>query len=98
MPNTDGSLSDDELAKIVKTLQGFWAINGGKKPCTKCGDERFFIHPALLGNRSDTVNVNDAHTRQPTVMIYCQQCGFADHYVARLLGVTVLMPQVGNDG
>ena len=92
MPFPDGRLTDDEFTLVKTKLVEMWALNGGKKPCGKCGHGPYFFHPALIGNRSDTVTPTERHTRQPTVMIYCQRCGYAEHYVARLLGVDALVP------
>lgn len=40
VPQVDDSLLDEELTEIMKRLEVFWALGGGKKPCPKCGDEK----------------------------------------------------------
>jgi ribosomal protein L37E len=90
MPLPDGTLTDDEFARAVFKLHELWTANGGREPCRSCGEPSFFIHPALIGNRSDTLSPAEAHTRQPTVMVYCKRCGLADHHVAAVLGIEAL--------
>jgi hypothetical protein len=95
MPHTDGTLTDDEFGLVTSRLFECWKpIHNGPPPCPSCGSKEFFIHPALLGNRSDTLSPLDSHTRLPTVGKYCKKCGHLTEYVARVLGVEVLT--VGN--
>ena len=87
MPLPNGTLTEDEFEKVAQQLLKHWG--GQRKPCRSCGSDRYFIHPELFGNRSDTVTIGSPHTRLPTVGVYCAQCGLLDHYVARVLGVEV---------
>lgn len=96
MPLKDGTLTDEEFGMVAGKLVKFWSANpDGRPPCPSCGSREFFIHPALLGNRSDTVSISAQHTRMPTVAVYCKKCGHVTHHVARLLGIDVL--QVGEN-
>lgn len=88
MPNIDGALTDAEFQTIALKLHELWG--GRRKPCASCGHEKYYIHPSLLGNRSDTLSPLGAHTRLPTVGVYCQKCGSLEQYVARILGIDVL--------
>jgi ribosomal protein L37E len=94
MPLPDGTMTEDEFRLVATKLLTFWGANGGRKPCRSCGDDAFLIHPALLANASDTVSFGGPHTRMPTVMVYCRQCGYAEHYVARVLGIEALKVNV----
>jgi hypothetical protein len=91
MPQKDGTLTDEEFALVQKKIADFYGAKGGRG-CRVCGNDEYFIHPSLIGNRSDTVGVLEPHTRQPTVMIYCQTCGLVEHFVAWVLGVETLKP------
>lgn len=93
MPLPDGNLTEEEFNLVSLRLHQLWQGNGGKKPCPQCGNHHYYIHPALLGNRSDTLSPMQAHTRMPTVLVYCRECGYADHYIARQLGIEVLLPE-----
>ena len=91
MPLPNGNLTDDEFVRVREKLTLMWAKVGGRPPCRSCGEEGYFIHPALISNRSDTYAIlSPHHTRQPTVMLYCKQCGLVEEYVGRLLGVEPL--------
>jgi len=91
MPHPDGTLTDDEFTAVAKKLTDLWANNpNGPPKCPTCGAYEFFIHPSLLGNRSDTVSIMSSHTRLPTVAKYCKKCGHLTEYVAKNLGITVL--------
>jgi predicted nucleic-acid-binding Zn-ribbon protein len=101
MPEIDGTLKDEEFSKVVLKLREFWSKDdmGSRPPCRTCGSDHFFIHPALLGNRSDTVSMMSAHTRFPCVAVYCGNCGLVDMYSARILGIEVLqVSQPGDAG
>ena len=89
MPLPDGTLTDDEFRQVVFKLNEIFKESGGPPVCPTCGTLDFFIHPAILGNRSDTVSVMARHTRLPTVGKYCKKCGHLTEYVASYLGVTV---------
>ena len=91
MPKADGTLTKSEFATVAGKLTGFWG--GLKPPCRVCGSTQFYIHPELIGNRSDTASAMAPHTRLPTVAVYCGNCGLVDHHAARVLGIKVL--QVG---
>lgn len=91
MPKADGTLTSEEFGTAATKLLEVWG--GMRSPCRVCGSSQFFIHPALLANRSDTVSTMAPHTRFPTVAVYCGNCGLVDHYSARALGINVL--QVG---
>lgn len=88
MPSTTGELTDDEFKHIVGALHALWG--GAKKPCPACGHTHYFIHPALLANRSDTLSPLSEHTRLPTVAVYCKKCGYLEQYLAKYLGIEVL--------
>jgi predicted nucleic-acid-binding Zn-ribbon protein len=93
MPLPDGTLTDEEFRLVVQKLLNFWEKggHGREKPkCPSCGERDFFIHPALFGNRSDTLSPIERHTRLPTVAVYCKECGHLTEYVARVLGIEVL--------
>ena len=90
MPMPDGGLTVEEIERAHVRLVTLWAENNGRPPCRSCGSDLYWIHPALIANRSDTVDAQAPHTRQPTLMVYCQRCGLADHYVAWVLGMETL--------
>lgn len=96
MPHPDGTLTDSEFNAVLSKLYNSWIpLHGGPPPCPTCGSRDFFIHPALLGNRSDTLSPLESHTRIPTVGKYCKNCGHLTEYVARVLGVTVRSVEEG---
>lgn len=91
MPLADGTLTNEEFGLVSVKLYSFWnKTHNGPPPCTTCGSKEFFIHPALLGNRSDTLSPLSNHTRLPTVAKYCKNCGHLTEYAARMLGINVL--------
>ena len=90
MPKADGTLTETEYLATVDRLRELWDANGGHKPCPSCGNRSFYYHPSLLGNPSDTVRPDRAHTRVPTFLVYCQKCGYAESYVASRLGIKTL--------
>jgi|GEM_PF-6940703 len=89
MPLPDGTLTEEEFRTVVLKLTEIFKASNGSPKCPTCGSLEFFIHPAILGNRSDTVSVMANHTRLPTVAKYCKNCGHLTEYVASYLGVTV---------
>lgn len=90
MPLADGTLTDDEFTNATVKLFKLWEKNGGVPACPSCGSKGFFIHPSLLGNRSDTLSPLAPHTRFPTLVKYCKECGHVTEYAARILGIDVL--------
>ncbi|EPL1361224.1 hypothetical protein [Pseudomonas aeruginosa] len=91
MPHPDGTLKDEEFIAVSRRLYQIWEeAHGGPPICPSCGKQDFFIHPALLGNRSDTLSPLSQHTRLPTIAKYCKNCGHMTEYVARMLGIEVL--------
>lgn len=92
MPFSDGTLTELEFSSARDRLTLLWSRVGGRQPCRSCGSPHYYIHPALLGNRSDTLSPYEAHTRFPTVAVYCADCGLTEHYAARILGIQVLLP------
>lgn len=92
MPLRDGSLTEEELGRAFSVLEKHWKKGGhpGGPQCPSCGQNGYFLHPALFGNRSDTLIATESHTRLPTVGVYCKHCGHLTHYVARVLGIEVL--------
>lgn len=91
MPTPDGTLTASEFEQVAARLNELWLKNGGKKACPQCGHAHYYIYPALIGNRSDTTMPLQAHTRMPAVLVYCKLCGYSDQYVARVLGIQVLI-------
>ncbi len=89
MPFPDGTMTDEEFAHVQNKLMQHWEGGGGRKPCRTCGSDKIYLHPSLLQNSSDKQTFNGPFTRLPTVMTYCQNCGLADHYVARQFGINV---------
>jgi len=94
MPLPDGTLTDMEFEHVQNRLLELWGAHEGKPPCRSCGHQSYYIHPSLIGNRSDTLGVQEPHTRLPTIGVYCGQCGLLDQYSARMLGIQVLLPPI----
>jgi hypothetical protein len=96
MPLPDGSLTPEEFDLIRRKLAQMYSRSPSKErpPCPSCGSVGFYIHPALLANRSDSLI--SAHTRTPTVGTYCKTCGHLTEYVAWVLGIEPL--KVSTDG
>ena len=92
MPMVDGSLTTDEMSMVTGKLHQMWDRIGGRPNCRSCGSALWYIHPTLIGNRSDTLSVLDRHTRLPTVAVYCRDCGQVEHHAAWVLGIQVLLP------
>lgn len=95
MPKPDGTLTDEEFNRVVVKLFDLWdnSPSKGRPPCPSCGSEEFYIHPALFGNRSDTLSPMESHTRLPSVVVYCKNCGHVTEHVARVLGIEVLQTE-----
>jgi len=90
MPLSDGTLTALEFEMVNEKLALFWGKVGGRPPCRACGSNRYYIHPALLGNRSDTLTPTEYHTRFPAVGVYCADCGHMEQHVAWVLGLLPL--------
>lgn len=91
MPLVDGTLTDSEFLLVKTKLFELSKLNTeGYSKCPTCGSSDFYIHPALFGNRSDTLSALSPHTRLPTVAKYCKNCGHLTEYVARIFGINVI--------
>lgn len=97
MPLPDGSLTPEEFESVRDKLAEMYSrLPTRQRPaCPSCGSIGFYIHPALLGNRSDSLIAT--HTRMPTVGTYCKTCGHLTEYVAWVLGVDPLKVSTEGD-
>ena len=92
MPLADGNMTEDEFQMVSTKLATLWNANEGRPPCRSCGSIHYYLHPILVGNRSDTIGVLEQHTRLPSVVVYCANCGQAEFHVAWVLGLQPLTP------
>lgn len=90
MPLQDGTLTETEFQLVSDKLHTLWDANGGRPHCRSCGSDKYYIHPTLIANRSDTVSVGEPHTRMPSVLVYCANCGQAEFHIAWVLGIQPL--------